>query len=157
MAKIRFEYSRQRALFTASVTTALSIMGIWVAARMEPGAWTTTLENVSGTALTLGVAGVAYELWLRETVTEETVALVGLEQQVTASGLRSLCPRSEHGWGDKLSSAEVLQILLMNPSGWVEREWHHVLTAARSGPAQVTLAPSAQGDSDPVPRSATWV
>ena len=151
MAVRRFQYSRQRAIATAIVTSILSLAALSVAAGMSSGVPTATITSVASTTLTLGLAGLVYELLLRESVTAETIDLIGLDQAIQTSGLKELKSGSSQDWKELIRATDAVTILLINPITWVQREWYHVLDSARTSATAVSIyMPNPNGPSSKI-------
>jgi hypothetical protein len=144
---MRLKYSRTLYLFAAVVVTCGSIIFLFLTAGMKPGIPTTALVNILSVLLSLGIVAILYDLFLRGSVLHETLEIVGVKESVTNIGLRDISQGSPPDWKVFCSGAQTIAILLLNPLGWVENEWTHVLSAARSRSVDVSIyIPRADGD-----------
>lgn len=131
--------SRQRAIFISVAVTAVSLVALVFTASMHHGVPTTALTNVSAVFFSLGIVSIVYEIYLRQSVLQETLAIAGLKQSVIAAGLIDIGGTSIVRYEEMCEDASRVDILLINPIGWVEREWVHLVKAANLRPLSITV------------------
>lgn len=126
----RLRYSRALALLASAITSLGSIIVLIFTAQMSSGVPTTALANIFSVLLSLGIVGIVYDVFLRGSVLNETLEIVGIEESVANVGLHNIQQGSPPDWKLLCSGAQNIAILLTNPLAWVESEWIHVLQTA---------------------------
>lgn len=106
---------------------------------MSPGVPTVVITNAASIGLTLGLASFVYELLLREAITRETLEMVGVRENISSVGLRSVGDGSEMDWDSLLGSASKYSILLMDPLEWARKQWEIILESGRSRPVRIEI------------------
>jgi hypothetical protein len=143
----RRRYSRVVALLISAITSLGSIIVLILTAQMSPGVPTTALVNIFSVLLSLGIVGIVYDIFLRGSVLNETLEIVGIEESVANVGLHKIQQGSPPDWKLLCSGAQRISILLTNPLTWVESEWTHVLQTASIRALNVAVyIPRADGD-----------
>jgi hypothetical protein len=145
--RLRRRYSRTLALLVSAVTSLGSVIGLIFVAKMSQGVPTTALVNILSVFLSLGIVGIVYDIFLRGSVLNETLDIVGIEESVTKVGLRNIQQGSPPDWKALSFSAQRIAILLTNPLTWVQSEWTHILEAATIRSVDVSVyIPRADGE-----------
>lgn len=149
--KGKLRYSRLQALFAFTLAVVAAIVGLVVAADMDPGVPTSTLTNIAGAFLTLGLGGLLYEVFLREAVMNETLEIVGLDQNIESTKLKHIVQATNVNYADLCEDTSSALVLLSNPvGGWIEKEWVHLLDAARERATSITIClPNPDGEAVP--------
>jgi hypothetical protein len=135
----RLRYSRTLALLVSALTSLGSVLGLIVTASMSPGIPTTALVNIFSVFLSLGIVAIVYDTFLRGSVLSDTLEMVGIKESVTNVGLCNIQQDMPPNWQELCSEAQRISILLVNPLGWVQSEWTHVLDAAKSKSINVSI------------------
>lgn len=135
----RLRAARREAAFLALIVGGVAAVVLVVASRMEPGAPTVALTTIASIFLTLAIGGFLYETVLRDSVTGETIQLLGLREAVVTSGLVDVARDSSVDWRDVLEPASDVEVLVTSPFGWLEQSWPHILQAANRRKVKVTV------------------
>jgi hypothetical protein len=143
----RLRYSRTLALLVSAVTGFGSIIGLIFVAKMSQGVPTTALVNILSVFLSLGIVGIVYDIFLRGSVLNETLEIVGIEESVANIGLRNIQQDSSPDWKVLCSGSQRISILLTDPLAWARSQWTHVLETACIRAVDVSVyIPRADGD-----------
>ncbi|MGH2753408.1 MAG: hypothetical protein ACRDLB_03160 [Actinomycetota bacterium] len=128
----QLRYSRLvvRVVAAATVLVGLGLLG--QSARMSPGAWTVLLSTLASIAISLGVAGLLYDFFLRESVLAETLEIVQVRENIAAVGLKQVTDPSEIEFNVILRNGHRFDLLLADPFAWVTTHWNAILDAGRS-------------------------
>jgi hypothetical protein len=132
-------YSRQRALLIGVITSVVSLGSLIAAANMPAGVRTTAITSVSSTLLALGIISIVYEMFLRETVLAETLEIVKLQEKIHAMRVTDILFGTSPDYEMLSREGDFAKILLSNVVGWVEREWVHLLAAAKNRAISIVI------------------
>lgn len=126
-------------MYAGAITIIVSLLVLILAARMKPGIPTTTFTNLAGVGLSLGIVSFVYEIFLRGSVMSETLAIVGVEENISRVGLKEVLDASDIDWTAFCNWGTAFSILLANPLNWVERDWIRFVDAASTRAVTITL------------------
>ena len=133
-------HSKGTAILIAIIISLVSIGLLFANAQWIPdGATHETINNVLNTVLALGLIGFVYEVALRDEVFKETVETIGLKADVAKSSLSAIDRATSIDYPDLLEQADSVTVIVANPVGWMERDWNHLLSAAKERPIAIRL------------------
>jgi hypothetical protein len=114
---------------------------------MSQGVPTTALVNILSVLLSLGIVGIVYDVFLRGSVLNETLEIVGIDESVANVGLRNIQQGLSPDWKVLCSGSQRMAILLIDPQAWARSQWTHVLETASIRAVDVSVyIPRADGD-----------
>jgi hypothetical protein len=129
-----FELSRAKAWIMGLVLSLVSTLALVYAASLRPGVPSSALTSVSSVLLSIGIIAIGYEFFVRGTYAQELLDLVGTTRALAESGISRLCSERDVDWPEFLAAGHHYRLLLLDPIGWIERQWPHVLAAGRAHP-----------------------
>jgi hypothetical protein len=103
------------------------------------GAWATVLANIGTAFLTVGLAGVTYDLFLRGRLLSEVLDVVDVKESVTSFGLREISMNDAARVEDLIRNANSLLVLPLDPLSWIERDFQVIFRRAKVRPLGLTL------------------
>jgi hypothetical protein len=128
----------ERAIWIGAVGTLVGVLlVIW--GSNETGSFSIVLTNVGVAVMTVGLAGVLYDLLMRRILVAEIFSVVGVRDNVKEFGLRKIVARDAFDLTELLTDAEEVIALPLDPARWIEDEFAQVRRCARQRPLSVTI------------------
>lgn len=131
--------SRERALATSGLLTALSIVGLSVAHQMQQGIVQSVISSVSSATLSIGVVSLIYESMMRDLIQKELIDLVGVARTIAATGLVSIEKTENFSWARPLSTSRRVRAILADPKQWIDSNFETLVAAARISPIEIEV------------------
>lgn len=126
-------------LVVAFIVTAIAVLGYWLGGTVEDTRYQTLIYSISSALLSIGVVGLAYELFLRRSVSEELLRLVGVERSVVQHSLKEIARAGELDWPEILEPASSIWILVSDPGPWIRQHWQHLVRGGTDRPIELEL------------------
>lgn len=99
----------------------------------------TLASSIGGAVFTLGLVGLLYEWAFRGSVTRDVLEAVQLSQTLAASHIIEVADEESLQWGDALLDGADFELLLVDPTAWMQREWIRVLEAGQRRTISILL------------------
>ena len=114
------------------LVVVISIILFWLLEVLNPPlSVKTSIGGVIGIALTGILASLITQIYLRATMTDELLALMGVERTLREAGLEGVTDSRHVDWDAFLDGTDELTCLLGDPDSWISREWDLVKELAQ--------------------------
>ena len=128
----------------------VGILTLIVDAMFQTSPVTVAVAQIASTVLAIGLITVLYDAVLRQSFTQELLQLVRVASALRSAGVQDVNDELRLDWQSILDGGSSFHIVLIEPTAWLERGWHHILEAARSRKVTVDICvPRADGASGP--------
>jgi hypothetical protein len=91
---------------------------------------TSLIANLGSALMSIAVVGLLYEIFVRRSVTHEMYNIARLKQRLADVGVEDVSSEGSVDWRSLLAHAKDIQLVLVNDTGWIGRDWSAVLNAA---------------------------
>lgn len=124
----------------ASLLVALvSVCLIAIGVSLGDGFLRVFLLSVASAGFSIGGIGLLYETYLRRTQTQDVLALVRIEQSLSAAGIVGIERKPKIPWSAVFQSARGVVMIPADPIAWLNDEWVHVVDSDLGRGATVDL------------------
>jgi hypothetical protein len=150
-----YELTNTKAVLYSILIFLISIAG-FVLGGFVPSAWQTIVYSISSTLLAIGLISFIYEIAMRRAIGRELLRLVGIERSIASTGLRRTVEASNIDWQAIIGNSHVFEIILIDPTNWVQSHWAKVMAAGKDHRIVVDIfLPNTEGET--FPRIATYL
>ena len=140
--------SRHLSIAIGAIIAIVAVLAIGIASHFLVGAWQTAVVTVLSVVLSIGLISLIYEIWLRDAVAGELLAMVRLKESTAESGLSEIILKSHFDWGRIFLGCREFTLVPRDIPTFASREWPHILEAGRQRKIDVSVfLPSQAADS----------
>lgn len=126
-------------LVVALLITVVAVLGYWWGGSVNDARYQALVYSISSALLSIGVVGLAYELFLRRSVSEELLRLVGVERSVVQHSLTQIGRAGDLDWPSILEPATSIWILVADPGPWIRQHWQNLVRGGADRPIELEL------------------
>jgi hypothetical protein len=138
------------AVVVGLIAVLVAVVVLVIDARFSTSSWTIAISAIASTVLAVGLFTVLYDALLKRIFTNELLQLIEISTALRTAGVDAIAQETKLDWERLFTHASDFKFVLVDPTGWLERVWPHVLAAARSRKVQIDVClPKSDGAAIP--------
>jgi hypothetical protein len=123
----------------AGVLITLAGIALVVAFSDSTDTFDVVLTNLGLATMTVGLAGIVYDILLRKVLIDEVLEATGMGENLRSYGLMRIDRTADFSLEETLSDANTITIVPLDPVRWIDHDFETVLRVAKQRALEVKL------------------